>query len=451
MAKVSNEYLPLSALGMFPSDWKEATLDSVCLQVTDGTHDSPKPISEGGYPLVTGKAIKDRRIDFSVTYNISEREHQKVMSRSKPERDDILFANIGNSIGDLVRIRESRQFSIKNVALFKPDKSKIHPRYLEYFLLSEQVQGFIRGAVRGSAQPFIGLNSLRGFPVALPPMDEQRNISEVLGALDDRITLLHEANATLEAITQALFKSWFVDFDPARTKQEGLTPEGMDEATAELFPDAFEKSELGMVPKGWMVSSLSEITSYLSRGISPKYVDGGGVAVVNQKCIRNFVVDFSKARRHDSEKRKIGGREIFVGDVLVNSTGVGTLGRVAQVLRLKETAIVDSHVTVIRANEALSSNYLGLALMRKQPEIEEFGEGTTGQTELSRGKLASIKLLVPPRSVQVAFDEVTMPLRNRFAENFDKIEVLAALRDTLLPRLISGQLRLPEVEEALAA
>jgi len=450
MAKVSNEYLPISVLGTFPSDWQEATLASVCHQVTDGTHDSPKPVAEGGYPLVTGKAIKDRRINFAVTYNISRDEHQKVIDRSKPERDDILFANIGNSIGDLVRVETNQPFSIKNVALFKPDQSKIHPRYLEYFLLSEKVQGFIKGATRGSAQPFIGLSSLRGFPIAVPPMEEQYNIGMLLGAFDDRITLLRETNATLEAIAQALFKSWFVDFDPVRAKMEGRVPESMDEAAAALFPDGLEDSELGAVPTGWRVRRLGDVSSYLSRGISPKYLEDGGVLVLNQKCIRDFSVDYCKGRRHDSSQRKIEGRQVATGDVLVNSTGVGTLGRVAQVLSLPEAAvIVDSHVTIVRPSPNLSWPYLGQFMMRKQPDIEAMGEGSTGQTELSRSKLADVLILVPPEDVLVAFDQFVIPMKQRISLNESGMQNMAKLRDTLLPGLISGQLRLPAAEEKI--
>jgi len=297
----------------------------------------------------------------------------------------------------------------------------------------------------GSVIRHFGPSHLREMAIALPSIREQKQIAEIFDTFDGRITLLRETNATLEAIAQALFKSWFVDFDPVRAKMAGCAPDGMDEATAALFPDSFEQSELGLVPKGWEVAALGDCCAYLNRGISPKYIEEAGVRVINQKCIRNFVVDLSKARRHDHEQRKIAGRELQIGDVLVNSTGVGTLGRVAQVLALPEPLIVDSHVTVVRANDRLSWNYLGLLMMRKQPEIEGFGEGTTGQTELSRGKLANIKVLVPDSEVLTQFDQIVLPMRNRFAENLHQAETLATLRDTLLPRLISGQLRLPEV------
>ena len=210
------------------------------------------------------------------------------------------------------------------------------------------------------------------------------------------------------------------------------------------------ESPQGLIPEGWEVKQLSDVTSYLSRGISPKYVDEGGVCVINQKCIRDFSIDLTKARRHDPSQRKIDGRELVVGDVLINSTGVGTLGRVAQVLELTEIAIVDSHVTVVRAETNLGWIYLGQALMRKQPEIEAMGEGTTGQTELARSKLGLLPIVCPSQAVLKQFDSFILPLKQSTAVNQSKIKVLANLRDTLLPRLISGQLRLPEAEAELS-
>ncbi|MDF3054870.1 MAG: hypothetical protein K0Q74_777, partial [Gammaproteobacteria bacterium] len=194
----------------------------------------------------------------------------------------------------------------------------------------------------------------------LPPLNEQRVIAEILGTLDDKIELNRKMNKTLEAMAQALFKSWFVDFD-------GIAREDMCE------------SEMGLIPIKWSVLPLVEVTSYLNRGLSPKYTEKEGVLVLNQKCIRNNFVDFTKARRHDNVLKKITGRELQIGDILVNSTGVGTLGRVAQILHLPENAIVDSHVTVVRASSTVTSNFLGLNLLGRQEQIEAMGEGTTGQ------------------------------------------------------------------------
>ena len=347
---------------------------------------------------------------------------------------------IGRSGASIGRLHFSEvDYWPHNTCLYVTDFLGSNQRFAYYLLQTLNLAGYNSG----SAQPSLNRNFIYSIRIQVPARREQDEIVDVLNSLDCRIALLRETNATLEAIAQALFKSWFVDFDPVRAKQQGLAPAGMDEATAALFPDSFNELAFGLVPKTWETAKLGAEASYLNRGISPKYVDVGGVLVINQKCVRDFKVDLRKARRHDDGQRGINGRELRVGDVLVNSTGVGTLGRVAQVLTLDEPTIVDSHVTVVRAGDRLSWNYLGLAMMRRQAEIEELGEGTTGQTELNRGKLAGLAFVVPPREVLEAFDASTLPLRMRLAANSHQAQTLATLRDTLLPRLISGQLRLP--------
>jgi type I restriction enzyme S subunit len=173
-------------------------LEAACTLVTDGTHDSPKEASTG-FPLVTGKCITGGRLDLSATYLISEIDHLEVIARSRAEFGDILFANIGNSIGELARVEIDAEFSIKNLALFKPSP-RLDSRFLKYYLLSPPVQSYIRNTTFGSAQPFIGLSTLRAFPIPLPPLPEQRAIAYILGTLDDKIELNRRMNETLEAM-----------------------------------------------------------------------------------------------------------------------------------------------------------------------------------------------------------------------------------------------------------
>lgn len=355
------------------------------------------------------------------------------------------------------------KFWVNNHAHIVVGNERADTRYLMYAMQSTDVSGFLTGAV----MPKLTQGNLNRIPLSCPPLDIQLDIVRILGDLDDKIELNRQINQTLEQIAQTIFKSWFVDFEPVKAKIEAkaagrdperaamcaisgklepeldqLPPEQRQQlaATAALFPDELVESELGLIPLGWEVRTLGEVTSYLSRGISPKYTEDGGVLVLNQKCIRDNVVDLSKARRHVAAQRKIDGRELVVGDVLVNSTGVGTLGRVAQVLDLFETTIVDSHVTVVRAKSPLTWNYLGLDLLRRQAEIEALGEGSTGQTELNRGKLAGLMLTVPSANVLNMFDAITVPLRQKLAAQLQQSANLATLRDTLLPKLLSGEL-----------
>lgn len=408
---------------------------------------------EIGYPVIKIKNIQERQVTTVNSQRIPEAIIKQSLNKFFLSNNDVLIAMTGQgSVGRVGRLRCSKfEKPIMNqrVGKFVADEKKLNLDFLYYVISSPVYEEYLFALGSGSGQPNLSPNTILSAHIPFPDYEIQKEIGLILNSLEDRIHLLRETNSTLEAIAQALFKSWFVDFDPVHAKQQGREPEGMDDATAALFPDSFEESELGLVPKGWRVGSLGEFTKYLSRGISPKYLEDGGVLVINQKCIRDFTLDLSKARRHDPTQRKIEGREILIGDILVNSTGVGTLGRVAQVLSSDEPTIVDSHVTIVRVNEFLTWNYLGLSMMRRQHEIEELGEGTTGQTELSRSRLSALQLVIPSKDILFAFDEIALPLRQRFASNNRKAQTLSVLRDTLLPRLISGQLRLPEAETML--
>lgn len=290
----------------------------------------------------------------------------------------------------------------------------------------------IQGQKIGSSVPGFNLGQLRAVELPLPPLDEQRRIAGVLGALDDKIELNRKMNRTLEEMAQAIFKSWFIDFD------------GVPES--ELVD-----SELGPLPRGWRVAALTDVSSYIRRGISPRYTSEGGIRVVNQKCIRGFRVSLDDARRHDPSLGSVEGRVLCAGDVLVNSTGVGTLGRVAQLPPFEEDLICDSHVTVVRPGEGTKPFFLGSYLMHLQPRIEAMGHGSTGQTELRKADLEQLALVVPPSSLQARFDAVVGPLRRRMFSSEQESRTLASLRDLLLPKLISGELRVPEAEKAVEA
>jgi type I restriction enzyme S subunit len=318
--------------------------------------------------------------------------------------------------------------------------------FLFYLLRSAEYRNEILASATGTTVKHTSPGRILTFKADIPKLPEQVEIGRVLGRLDDRIELNRRMNEALEAIARAIFKSWFVDFDPVRAKTEGRDT-GLPSHIASLFPDSFEDSELGEIPAGWAVKSLGEVTNYLNRGISPSYVDDGGVLVLNQKCIRHGEVDASKGRRHDPLKRSIVDRILQFGDILVNSTGVGTLGRVAQFLQVEEETIVDSHVTVVRAAGAeVSEHYLGVALGLRQDEIEALGEGSTGQTELSRSKLAEILVLVPSPPIIDQFDRLCGPLRQARITNGQESASLASSRDALLPKLISGQLRVRQIK-----
>jgi type I restriction enzyme S subunit len=282
----------------------------------------------------------------------------------------------------------------------------------------------------------------------MPSIEEQKAIAHILGTLDDKIELNRKTNETLEAMAKALFKSWFVDFDPVRAKAEGR-PTGLPAEISDLFPDSFEDSELGEIPRGWQCSPLADRAIYLSRGISPAYCEEGGVLVLNQKCVRDSRISFEKARRHDTTRKQIVGREVRRFDALVNSTGVGTLGRVAMMPICQKEVVVDSHVTVVRGSNEQESFFISSTLLNRQTEIEALGEGSTGQTELSRIVLGSVPVIFPSPQLISAYFDFAFIIQDKIEKNDQASVALASARDALLPKLISGEIRIPDAEKML--
>lgn len=187
----------------------------------------------------------------------------RFLAKSALVTGDVVVANVGANAGSVFRVPQlDRPATLgPNAVLVRPKKDllgSISKDFLYYYLTSPLGQARLQSLITGSAQPKFNKTALRGMQVEFPLMPVQQSISRLMLAFDDRITLLRETNATLEAIAQALFKSWFVDFDPVRAKMAGRAPEGMDEAAAALFPDALEETELGVVPKGWRVMPIGE-------------------------------------------------------------------------------------------------------------------------------------------------------------------------------------------------
>jgi len=328
-----------------------------------------------------------------------------------------------------------RPFFVIDTAYYVVPKTELDMRWIYYAMIHYKL-GEIDD---GSPIPSTTRSAVYHRELQVPGIKQQRGIAAVLGALDDKIELNRRTSETLESLAQAVYKSWFMDFEPVRARMEGRGT-GLAPEILTLFPDTLEEDSGRSFPRGWRYVPLSEVTSELRRGITPKYIERGGVCVVNQRCVRNGKVSFDASRRHDDTARATDGRQLEVGDVLVNSTGVGTLGRVGQVWYLPNSAVADSHVTVVRARDTISKIYLGQSLRSREAEIEALGEGSTGQTELSRTRLGELAVLVPSGALLDAFDKVAQPILRRISVNDESSRTLTSLRDLLLPKLIMGEI-----------
>lgn len=308
-----------------------------------------------------------------------------------------------------------------NTSLWVKDFKGNDPRYLSYLLSTISIDGSTASAVPG-----VNRNHLHRLPVHVPPVDAQRRIAAVLGTFDELIEINERRIELLEEIATSLYREWFVHF---RFPRQEIGVSG---------------PPFGGAPRSWTARRLSEITSQLSRGIAPRYAEDGLWTVLNQRCIRAQRVSLTPARRQ--ERSVPEAKRVAYGDVLINSTGVGTLGRVAMFLLQLERVTADSHVTIVRARSPDLQPWLGLSLLARQPEFEAMGTGSTGQTELSRAEVGDLRLAVPDPETLARFSTVAWPLIAAVPHLAHQNLRLAATRDLLLPRLITGRLDVSDVD-----
>lgn len=431
------------------SEVAEHTLESLCLLVVDCPHATPAWTDEG-VVVLRNQNIKAGRLDLSSPSFTDEAHYLGRVRRAAPQAGDLVITREA-PMGEVCQIPTGLKCCLgQRQVLLRPNPEKVDSRFLLYALQSPYLQhqiGWNEGT--GSTVSNLRIPVLEALRVPTPPLGVQLEVAEILGAIDDRITLLRETNATLEAIAQALFKSWFVDFDPVRAKMAGRVPEGMDDATAALFPNALEETELGLVPKGWQLLPLGaayEInpTRRLKKGEPAPYLDMASVSA--QGHVVSGVV-----------QRAMGsGTKFMNGDTL--------LARITPCLENGKTAFVDflnadqigwgsTEFVVLRPKMPLTA-YHGYLLCRhaafREHAIQSMS-GTSGRQRVQNDVLGRFPVAVPPTDVAMAFSEPVTAIQQTIASNHAHAQTLAALRDTLLPRLISGQLRVADIQNGVAA
>jgi type I restriction enzyme S subunit len=299
-----------------------------------------------------------------------------------------------------------------------------------------------------SGRQRVSWQAVAGYELDVAPKQERRGVAVILTSLDDRITLLRETNQTLEAIAQAIFKSWFVDFDPVRAKMEGRQPTGMDEETAALFPDELVESELGLIPKGWEFEAVESVMEFKEGpGIRNwQYTNTTeGTRFINIRCIKDGDLDLQTANRisNDEANGKYAHFQLQPMDVVVSTSG--TLGRSA-IVRPEHLPLV-VNTSVIRFRPVSGKTHFCfihqyLNSVEFLSKLEAMASGSV-QKNFGPMHLKQMKLLYPGFKLISKYEITCRPLIERMISARSTAEQLAQLRDTLLPRLISGKLRVP--------
>ncbi|MBR3531674.1 MAG: restriction endonuclease subunit S [Bacteroidaceae bacterium] len=406
-------------------EWKEYKAIEFCMTVTDGTHDSPKPKAEGYY-LITSKHLKDTGIDFSSANFISEEDYLKVITRSKVEQYDILYSMIG-TIGNIVQVKvEHVDFAVKNMGIFKMGKNYLRSSWLFYWLKSPYSYEYVSQRLAGSTQSYLTLNSLREFPVLYPGDYIAGKIVSILKSLDDKIEVNRRINDNLEQQAQALFKSWFVDFEPFKDGE-------------------FVESELGMIPKGWRVGTLSELGEIVGGSTPSKakahYYTKNGIAWLTPKDLSVSNCKFTAKGENDITQEgydSCSAKIMPKGSVLFSSRA--PIGYIT---------IAKNDICTNQGFKSVVPKLAGTAfiyyfLKFSTSEIENKATGSTFK-EASGSLMKSLPAIVPTTIVLHNFEELMKPIFKKQEILEDESRRLSSLRDTLLPRLMSGELKINDI------
>lgn len=360
------------------------------------------------------------------------------------EVGDIVVARTGNSTGENAQIFSPPPPSVfaSYLIRFRPDSKRVNPFYVGYQLRTERFRQHVLSVRGGSAQPGANAKQLGAFPVLMVDRAQQDETVNTLRAIDDRITLLRETNATLEAIAQALFKSWFVDFDPVHAKMQGRAPEGMDEATAALFPDSFEESELGAVPKGWSLCPVYDLATFINgaayKAFEPN-AERRGLPIIKIAELKSGVSATTAFSAVDMPEKYL----IELGDILFSWSGNPDTS-INTFVWPHEAAWLNQHIFRVLPNEQVERAFVLQTLRYLRPVFAELARNkqTTGLGHVTVADLKRLLVVKPDSKSLDLFNRIAGPVQQRIFENERQALLLSKIRDTLLPRLIYGQLEM---------
>ncbi|MUT67843.1 restriction endonuclease subunit S [Paenibacillus sp. NEAU-GSW1] len=407
-----------------------------------GSGATPKGGKEAYYSTGIPFLRSQNVLDFQFSHNglafIDENQAHDLRNVTV-EVNDVLLNITGDSVArccmpdkNVVPARVNQ-----HVAIIRTDPDLADSKFVMYALLNPLAKkSLLSLASHGGTRNALTKAMIENFEISLPQMEIQKKITSLLSTLDDKIDLNIRVNKVLEQMAQAIFKQWFVDFEFPNENGEPYKSSGGEM----VWCEEIDKE----IPPGWKIETIENVTSFVSRGIAPKYAVDSDRWVINQKCIRAGALTLSLARPHES---KVSLEKIVqFGDILVNSTGTGTLGRVAQVYEHLVNFTVDSHVTIIRPNLENGIGFLGCMLKNMQSTFENAGTGSTGQTELGREVIKQMKVLIPDAKLIKSFSEIYHSFSEKMIRAQKENSNLSSLRDTLLPKLMSGEIDVSEIE-----
>ena len=416
------------------SNWRKMTLKEAGVILIDCDHKTPKA-QESGKPYVGIPQLKDCRITLDGARLISEEDFLHWRRKAKPQEHDVILSRRCNP-GVTGYVTGGLEIALgQNLVLLRADGEIIYPPFLRWLTRSKywwnQVDTFINvGAVFESLK----CADIPKFEILVPSIEEQKLLTNCMSSIDDKIALNSQTNQTLEEMAQAIFKSWFVDFDPVKAKMRGEQPEGMDAATAALFPKKLIESELGLIPEGWEVTNVGKVS----------------------ECFDKKRIPLSKKQR-EQKKGSIpyhGATSVmdFVDEAIFDDIYL-LLGEDGSVVKDDGTpfiqyiwgpAWVNNHAHVLQGRKSISTEQL--MLFFQQTNINAYVTGAV-QLKINQGNMNSIPFIKAPENINKCFEELITPFYKKIRAIKEENEELTKLRDTLLPKLLSGEIDLTQISE----
>ncbi|HDY7726371.1 TPA: restriction endonuclease subunit S [Vibrio vulnificus] len=449
------------------SNWPRVRVSDVCELIVDCVNKtapvSPVPTP---YKMIRTPNIKNGRVSTDDCRCVDADTFAKWTRRATVERNDVLLTREA-PLGEVGIVNSSEQLFLgQRIMQYRADQSKLDPHFLLYSFLSPDLQHqFSMHEGSGSVVSHIRVGDCSKFELNLPPLAMQKRISEILRNLDNRITLNHQINQTLELMAQTLFKSWFVDFDPVmdnaldagnpipdelqhRAEARQAVRESEDfkplpDDVRQLFPDAFEESELGWVPKGWVVSTAGDEFT-VKGGSTPstksaEFWEGGDIHWTSPKDLSG------KAEKIllDTERKitTLGLRKITSGLLPPETVLMSSRAPVGYLAMTKVPVAINQGYIAITESKSLTQEFALYWLNSKIEMIKSISGGTTF-AEISKKTFRTIPIVVPSAQSANAFSETVALYLNKISKNVEECSSLGALRDSLLPKLISGELEI---------
>lgn len=424
-------------------EWTTMTLREANVTLIDCDHRTP-PAADNGYPYIAIPQLRGGRIDLSHARRISRYHYLEWTRKAKPSANDVILSRRCNP-GETAVVPVDLECALgQNLVLLRADGTKVYPPFLRWLVRSTEWWEQINKSINvGAVFDSLKCADIPNFELGIPPLTEQHAIAHILGTLDDKIELNRRMNETLEAMARALFKSWFVDFDPVRAKAEGRDP-CLSKHITDLFPDSFEDSELGEIPSGWVVMPFPEAIEVnpsrsLRKGEIAPYLDMANMPT------RGHFPDKVIERPYGS------GMRFTNGDTLV--------ARITPCLENGKTAFVDfldegqvgwgsTEYLVLSPKPPLSKEFA--YCLARSDAFREFAiqsmTGSSGRQRVPAESLSHYFIAMPSEKLAQNFGLFVRPLFARMSNAAIESRKLAALRDSLMPRLISGDIRVKDVD-----